>query len=251
MTKAWNKILLQASVCLCIWAGQCAWADPITIAVASNFTAPMTALLAEFNQTSAKTVQAVYGSSGKFYAQITNGAPFQAFFSADQYKPERLEALGYTVLTSRFTYAIGGLALWSAKPQYIDGNPSRLLQGGFKKLALANPKLAPYGAAALEVISGLQLTQQTQSKWVLGENIAQTYQFVATGNAELGFVALSQVYRNGVVQNGSVWIVPRELYPPIKQDAVLLKNDPVLISLMAYIQSPAALRIIESYGYTR
>ena len=227
-------------------------AEQINIAVASNFMAAMKDIAAEFEKSSGHQVKLSFGSSGKFYAQIKHGAPFQAFFSADQVKPKALAKEGLAIPESRFTYAIGALALWSAKPGWVDDNAGRLKSGDFNKLALANPKLAPYGSAAVAVLNNLKLKEATQAKWVQGENIAQTYQFVSTGNAGMGFVALSQIIAKGHLEKGSTWIVPAELYDPIRQDAVLLqrgKNSAATQALLRFVRSEKARGIIESYGY--
>lgn len=229
-----------------------AQAEEIRIAVASNFTAPMKDIVKEFEKSSGHRVKISFGSSGKFFAQIQHGAPFQAFFSADQAKPKALEKVGLVIPESRFTYAIGALALWSSKPGFVDDNASRLKSGNFNKLALANPKLAPYGAAAVEVLDSLKLKKATVKKWVRGENIAQTYQFVSTGNTDMGFVALSQVMAKDKINEGSAWIIPAELYNPIRQDAVLLqrgKNSQATQALLRFVRSEKAKGIIESYGY--
>lgn len=228
-------------------------AEEIHAAVAANFTAAMKEIVAQFEKSSEHRVALSFGSSGKIFAQIQNGAPFQVFLSADQAKPQALEVAGLAVSGSRFTYAVGALALWSSKPDVVDEDYTRLKNGDFNKLALANPKLAPYGAAAVEVLDALKLKQATEPKWVMGENIAQTYQFVATGNADLGFVALSQIMDKGHVKEGSSWIVPDELYSPIRQDAVLLrvaKDSAGAKALLAYLRGDEARQIIASYGYT-
>lgn len=232
-------------------------AEKITVAVASNFTAAMNDLVAEFEKKSGHHVNLAFGSSGKFYALISNGAPFQAFFSADQEKPMALEQNNFAVPGSRFTYAVGTLALWSSKTSVVDANVTVLKQGNFNKLAIANPRLAPYGVAAVEVLQRLQLKDATKSKWVLGENIAQAYQFVATGNADIGFVALSQIIDsqnidNGAIKAGSAWIVPSTMHNPIRQDAVLLRrgeNSPAARELLQFIRGDSAKKIIQSYGY--
>lgn len=238
-----------------------AHAEKITLAVASNFTGAMKEIAAAFEQQSGHQVDLVFGSSGKFAAQISNGAPFQAFFSADQAKPVALENNGLAVPGSRFTYAMGTLALWSADPGLIDGHsgvPQRLpVERSFNKLAMANPKLAPYGAAALAVLRALQLEAATRGQWVQGENIAQTYQFVASGNADIGFVALSQILAkgdetDGEVKEGSAWIVPETLHPPIRQDAVLLRrgeDSPATREFLMFVRSEKAAGIIQSHGY--
>lgn len=227
-------------------------AEELTVAVASNFTAAMKEIAAEFEKASGHRVKLAFGSSGKFYAQIKNGAPFQVFFSADTAKPTALERDGLAVPGSRFTYAEGSLALWSADPALVDDRTSVLKRGQFRKLALANPKLAPYGQAAVEVLRNLDLEETTRAKWVQGENIAQTYQFVATGNADLGFVALSQVVRGGRVKEGSAWIVPGDLYSAIRQDAVLLQRGAEsdgAAEFLQFVRGEKARAIIESYGY--
>jgi len=229
-----------------------AQAEEITIAVASNFTATMKDIVDAFQQTTTHRVNIAFGSSGKFYAQIKQGAPFDAFFSADQAKPQLLESEQLGVAGSRFTYAVGALALWSAKPTLLDNQAAPLKNGAFNKLALANPQLAPYGIAAIEVLERLALRTATQPQWVQGENIAQTYQFVSTGNADIGFVALSQIMRQGHIQQGSAWIVPTAFYNPIKQDVILLqraKHSEAAQALLHFIRSKQARDIIESYGY--
>ncbi len=229
-------------------------AEQTRIAVASNFSSAMKELIAEFEQNSTHEVKASYASSGKFYAQIYHGAPYDIFFSADQTKPLALEKEGLIISTSRFTYALGGLALWSSNIDFNGQHLARLKANQFNKLSLANPKLAPYGLAAIEVLDKLALRQQTKNKWVQGENIAQTYQFVATGNADLGFIALSQVFNTSANKHSlHYWQVPKELYNPIKQDLVLLKRGADNIAAKAFIQfikSAKARGIIQSYGYS-
>ncbi|HEY8569364.1 molybdate ABC transporter substrate-binding protein [Microbulbifer sp.] len=227
-------------------------ADELTLAVASNFTAPMQEIASRFEQHSGHTVKLAFGSSGKFFAQISHGAPYQALFSADQTKPAQLVTLGLADATSRFTYAEGKLALWSSKPGFVDAEGEVLKRGDFNKLAIANPKLAPYGAAAVELLQQLQLETQTRARWVQGENISQTYQFVASGNADLGLVALSQIFKDGKVAEGSAWIVPAQLYSPIRQDAVVLKHGehvPAMQEFWAFMHSAEVSAIIRTYGY--
>ncbi len=234
-----------------IWPG-CLRAETIHIAVASNFVEPAKALAAQFRTTSGHEVTISAGSSGKFFAQIRHGAPYQAFFSADQHKPQALEKAGLTVPGSRFTYAVGVLALWSPKPGFIENNPARLSAGQFNKLALANPRHAPYGMAAMEVLQQLQLVRSTQTRLIQGENIAQAFQFVRSGNADLGFVALSQIMRKGRLVPGSAWIVPDGLHGPIRQDAVLLKRgagSAATRAFLDFVRSDPALQTIGAYGY--
>ena len=249
--------LVARTACLLVLNLLCltstARAEEINVAVASNFTATMKAIVAEFEKSSGHHVNLSLGASGKFYAQIKNGAPFHAFFSADQAKPEALEQDGLTVPESRFTYAIGALALWSIKAGFVDDNATKLKSGNFNKLALANPRLAPYGVAAIEVLDHLQLREETGPKWVLGENIAQTYQFVHTGNADMGFVALSQIIEQGLIKKGSGWIIPDSFYTPVRQDAVLLqhgKDSHAAHALLDFVRSSnTARKIIEDHGY--
>jgi molybdate transport system substrate-binding protein len=229
-----------------------ALAAEVQVAVASNFTKPMRAIAADFEKATGHQAQLAFGGTGKFYAQIKNGAPFEVLLAADDETPARLEKEGYAVSGSRFTYAIGQLALWSARPGYVDAKSAVLKQGAFEHLAIANPKLAPYGAAALETLTRLGLLAALQPKFVQGENIAQTFQFVSTGNAELGFVALSQIYEGGKLKRGSAWIVPAELHAPIRQDAVVLargKANPAARALLNYLKTARARAIIKAYGY--
>ena len=228
-------------------------AETTLVAVAANFTKPMTEIVEAFEKASGHSAKLSFGSSGKFVAQFENGAPFEVFLSADASHPLKLEQSGLAVSGTRFTYAIGKLVLWSATPGYVDEQGQILSKGGFKHLALADPKLAPYGAAAIEVLKNQGLLENLQALFVQGENIAQTHQFISTGNAELGFVALSQVIENSKIGSGSGWIVPQAHYSPILQDAVLLKTgaeNPAALALLDFLKSPAALAIIEKYGYT-
>lgn len=228
------------------------YADDILIAVAANFAAPMQDIARQFESQTGHTVKLSFGSSGKFYAQITHGAPFDMFFSADRAKPEALERDRKTVPDSRFTYAIGQLVLWSRDDDLIKASAEVLRNGQFNKLALANPRLAPYGLAAQQTLEHLGLRSITEAKWVQGENIAQTYQFVSTGNAELGFVAGSQVLKLEKLISGSAWLVPSNLHAPILQDAVVLKiaeNRPVVHEFVAYLKSPEGAATIRRYGY--
>jgi len=229
-----------------------ALADEVQVAVAANFTAPMKVITAAFEQETGHKVSAAYGSTGKFYAQITNGAPFEVLLSGDDTTPTKLVKEGAAVAGTQFTYAIGTLVLWSAKPGFVDDQGQVLATGNFKKLAIANPKVAPYGAAAREVLTGLGLLAKVEPKFVTGENIAQTFQFVSTGNAELGFVALSQVMKDGKIAHGSAWVVPGKLHQPIRQDAVILnkgKCNPGVIALMEYLKGDMARAVIKSFGY--
>lgn len=229
-----------------------AWADEVQVAVAANFTAPIQAIAKDFEKDTGHKLVASFGATGQFYAQIKNGAPFEVFLSADDTTPEKLENEGETVKGSRFTYAIGTLALWSPKAGYVDDKGEVLKKNDYKHLSIANPKAAPYGLAATQVLAKLNLTEATKGKLVEGQNITQAFQFVSTGNAELGFVALSQIYKDGKVSNGSAWIVPANLHDPIKQDAVILnkgKDNAAAQALVDYLKGPKAAEVIKSYGY--
>ncbi len=227
-------------------------ADEVQVAVAANFTAPMQKIAAEFEKDTGHKALLAFGATGKLYAQIKNGAPFQVFLAADDKTPAKLEAEGDTVPGSRFTYAIGTLVLWSAKPGFVDDQGEVLKKGAFKHLAIANPKTAPYGAAAVATLTQLGLLDAIQPKLVTGENISQAYQFVVTENAELGFIALSQVMADGQMTGGSAWVVPSNLHDPIRQDAAILakgRNQPAARALVEYLKEDKAAAIIKSYGY--
>ena len=229
-----------------------AQAEVVQIAVAANFTAPARALAEIFARTTGHEAKLSFGATGAFYTQIKNGAPFDILLAADDERPIRLEKEGDTVPGSRFTYAIGQLVLWSAKPGFVDGEGAVLKGGNFNKIAIANPKLAPYGAAAVETVDKLGLAAALTPKLVTGESIGQTYNFIATGNAELGFVALAQVLDGGKLKSGSMWVVPAKYHAPIIQDAVILKRaaaNPAAKAWMALMRSPNTQDFIRSYGY--
>ena len=230
-----------------------AHADETQIAVASNFAGPAQKIAAEFEKQTGHKAILVTGATGKFYAQIVNGAPFDILLAADDETPAKLEKAGYSVSNQRFTYAIGKLVLWSTKSAIVDADTDVLKRGGFDHLSIANPKVAPYGVAAVETMKALGVYETLQSKLVMGENIAQTHQFVATGNAPLGFVALSQVLKDGKIE-GSYWIVPEKLYSPIRQDAALLnkgKDNRAAAAFLDFIKTnETAKAIILSYGYS-
>lgn len=224
----------------------------VTVAVAANFAAPMQKIAPLFEKDTGHKAVMSLGSTGGFYAQIKNGGPFHVLLSADDETPLKLEKENLAVSGTRFAYATGKLVLWSKQAGFVDDKGDVLRSGQFKRLAIANPKLAPYGAAALETLHKLELVQGLQTKFVQGENIAQAFQFVNTENAQLGFVALSQVYANGKLSSGSAWIVPSHLHKPIRQDAVLLmagKNNIAATALLAYLRTDKAKAIIRSHGY--
>ena len=239
---------LAAALLLCSPAR----ADEVSVAVAANFAGPMAKIAEGFSAATGHTVKSSTGATGKFYSQIINGAPFEVLLAADDETPKKLIAEGHAVAGSNFSYAIGVLVLWSTQPGLVDDQGAVLSSGKFNKLAIANPKLAPYGAAAVQVLTAKGLQQTLAPKLVNAESIAQTYQFVSTGNAELGFVALSQVAVPGKPVVGSLWRVPAGLHAPIQQDAVLLKpgeKSAAAAALLAYLKSPAAKAVIQSYGY--
>jgi len=244
-----SRLFVALSAGLLACAAQAA---EVQIAVAANFTAPIKEIAADFEKDTGHKVIASFGPTGGFYTQIHNGAPFEVFLSADDSTPEKLEKEGATVPGSRFTYAIGKLVLWSAKPGYVDDKGEVLKKNAFQHLAIANPKTAPYGLAATQVLAKLGLSEAVKPKLVEGANIAQAHQFVATGNAELGFVALSQVSKDGKLTEGSGWTVPASLHDPIRQDAVILakgKDNPAAKALVDYLKGPKATKVIKAYGY--
>ncbi len=227
-------------------------ADEVTVAVAANFAGPLARIAEGFAAATGHTLKISSGATGRFYTQIVAGAPFEVLIAADDETPRRLIAEGHAVAGSNFTYAIGKLVLWSAQPGYVDDQGAVLAAGKFAHLAIANPKIAPYGAAGVEVIKARGLADAIGPKLVTAESIAQAQQFVATGNAELGFVALSQVVVPGKPVVGSYWLVPAALYGEIRQDAVLLKvgdRKPGAAALLAYLKSAPARSVIQSYGY--
>ncbi|PKO84999.1 MAG: molybdate ABC transporter substrate-binding protein [Betaproteobacteria bacterium HGW-Betaproteobacteria-11] len=227
-------------------------ADAVQVAVAANFSAPARLLAADFEKDTGHKAVLIFGSTGQFYAQIKNGAPFDVFLAADETTPARLEQEGNAAAGSRFTYATGRLVLWSAKPGYVDDKGEVLKKGQFRHVSIANPKLAPYGAAAIETLNSLKLLDAVQPRFVQAENIAQAYQFIATGNAELGFVALAQVMKDSKLAAGSAWIVPANRHQPIRQDAALLARGvgkPAATAWLGYLKGTKAQAIIKSFGY--
>ena len=232
--------------------GGAAHAADVQVAVAANFAGPMEKLAEQFQRDTGHKAIVATGATGKFYAQIRNGAPFEVLLSADDDTPARLEKEGHAVTGSRFTYATGRLVLWSARAGMVDDGGTVLKTGSYKHLSIANPKTAPYGAAAVSTLQKLGLFESVQARLVQGENIAQAWQFVSTGNAELGFVAQSQVWRDGTFTSGSGWIVPSTMHDPIRQDAALLtkgKDNAAARALLDYLRSDKAKTLIRAYGY--
>lgn len=239
---------LTLPACICVSTQ----ADVAQVAVAANFAEPIKAVAAELQNTTGHTLAVTLGGTGKLYAQIRNGAPFDVLLAADSDTPARLERDGLAQPGSRFTYATGRLVLWSPDAQRVDAQGVVLQQGRFKRLAYANPKTAPYGAAATEVMDKLGLSAVLAPKLVQGESIGQAYSFAATGNADIGFVALSQVLEGGRLKSGSMWLIPQGLYSPIRQDAVLLRHgagNAAALALMQLLKSPNIKDLIRSYGY--
>jgi molybdate transport system substrate-binding protein len=230
-----------------------ACADVAQVAVAANFAEPIKALAIVLEKKTGHQIKVTLGATGKFYAQIKNGAPFDVLLAANTETPAALELDGFAQPGTRFTYATGRLVLWSADATLVDDKGEILRKGNFRKLAYAAPKVAPYGAAAVQVMDKLGLQALLTPKLVQGESIGQTFSFVYTGNAEVGFVALSQVLEDGQLKSGSMWEIPQQLYQPIAQDAVLLKrgaHNPAAQALMSLLKTQASKDLIRSYGYT-
>ncbi len=245
MTRVLSVLLLV------IGCADPARADDVTAAVAANFLPAFRVIENEFERATGHRLTTLSGSSGKFYSQIKHGAPFDVFFSADRERPQRLEQDGVAVRGSRFTYAVGRLILWSPDPELVTGELT-LWTAPFNHLAMAHPQLAPYGAAARQVMVNLGVWERVQPRIVLGESLGQTMGFMISGNAELGFVALSQVVDPAFAKPGSRWEIPTTLYDPIEQDVVLLTNgrdNPAARALLQFVRSPEARRIIERFGY--
>ena len=239
---------LLLAVALLSLAGNAAAAE-IRVAVASNFAAAMRDLAATFEQTSGHRVILATGSTGKHYAQIRNGAPFDLFFAADSERPELLQREGIAAPDSRFTYALGQLVLWSPQAGLVDDAGQVLAGTDFRHIAIANPRLAPYGRAAEQVLRKLGHWDRLRARMVQGENVAQAFQFVFSGNAELGFVALSQIRQPGRPAAGSAWLLAQSLYDPIEQQAVVLKDQPVARAFVSFTRSPRGREIIREHGY--
>lgn len=247
--------LLLSSLSALLWVAfthTAAHAAEAQVAVAANFAEPIKAIAAVLEKTTGHTLKISTGASGAFYTQIKNGAPFDVFLSADNERPEMLEKDGLAQPGTRFTYATGKLVLWSVKTGRVDGQGAVLKAADLGKVAFANPKTAPYGAAALQVLDKLALKDALAPKLVQGESIGQTFNFVKTGNADVGFVAMSQVLEGGQLKEGSMWVIPQTQYDAIRQDAVLLKKgagNEAAKALLQLLQSPNIKDLIRSYGY--
>ena len=249
-----NSFSRTAIVLLLLLLRQTSWAATTLVTVASDFTKPMTEIAAAFEKTTGHTAKLSFGSSGKAFAQIQSGAPFEVYLSASEKYPLELEKTGFAVVDSHFVYAIGKLVLWSAAPGYVDDQGKILKTGNFKHIALADPSHAPYGVVAEEVMKNLGVLDKLRPLFVQGENISQTFQFVSTGNADLGFVGLAQVIdvNSGRIGSGSGWIIPNNLHGPFNQTAVLLKTgaeNPAALALVDFLKSPTAMAIIKKYVF--
>lgn len=246
----WLRLLLAGCSSLAVSAT--ALGGEVRVAVAANFNSPMKVLMPLFERETGHTWLLSSGATSKLYAQIKSGAPFDVFLSADVETPARLESENAALRGTRFTYARGRLVLWSAQADFVDAQGAVLLGGKFKHLGLAAPKLAPYGAAAVQTLTQLGQMDRLQGRFVQGESIAQAYSFVASGNAELGFVALSQVYESGKIKGGSGWIVPAHLHTPLRQDAVQLergRGNAAALAFLDFLKSEKARTVIRSFGY--
>lgn len=241
-------VKILAAGALALGAAFPAHAAQINVAVAANFTAASQEIAEAFKAKTGHEAILSFGSTGQLYTQITQEAPFEVFLAADDARPTKAVEEGFAVPQSQFTYAIGKIVLWSKDPDLVQG-ATTLKNGDFTKIAIANPKTAPYGAAAVQAMEALGVYDQLEPKIVQGNNIAQTFQFVETGNAELGFVALSQLAGAG---EGSRWVVPEELHEPIRQDAVLLEkgaDSEAAKGFLAFLRGPEAAAIIGRFGY--
>ena len=247
-----NTPSLQFLICLALATPLQLMAAEVNVAVASNFTQPMKRIAQDFERETGHKATLSFGGTGQFYAQIRNGAPFAILLSADDETPQKLEQEGLAVRGSRFTYAIGKLVLWSKRPGFVDARGDILGKGAFNKIAIANPKVAPYGAAAFETLDKLGLRDSIMPKIVEGSSIMKTLHYVSSQNAQLGFVAMSQVFENGQLKEGSAWVVPSAMHTPIRQEAVLLsagKDNAAATALLKYLQGERAKAVIQSFGY--
>lgn len=234
------------------WSVALAHAAQVSVAVAANMLPPMQLIAAAFQRDTGHQAVLVSGSTGKFHAQVRNGAPFHLLLAADTETPARLAAEGFAVGSTRFTYAIGRLVLWSAQAGVVDAGGEVLRSDTRSRLAIADPRVAPYGAAAMDALRALKLEDRWRPRLVQGESIGQAFQFVASGNARLGLVALSQVTKEGRLASGSGWVVPSSLHTPIRQDAVVLsagRDHPAAHALLDYLRTDRARAVLRAHGY--
>lgn len=244
---------LASAALLALASSHAANAQSVAVAVAANFTAPMQKIAALFEAETGYKAALAFGSTGRFYAQIKNGAPFDVLIAADERTPAKLVEDGLAQGSTRITYAVGKLVLHSRNPSVVDDKGDVLKQSSLGKISIADPKISPYGLAAQQALHALGVYTQLAPRLVVGESIGQAYQFVATENAVMGFVAMSQVSPPGQTRPGSSWVVPQTLYDPIRQDAVVLargKDNPAALALLKFLQSQAAHDVIRSYGYS-
>lgn len=248
-----RSLIAGTAAVLFIAGASAAKADKALVAVAANFAEAIEALAPEFEAATGHRIEATTGSTGKFYAQIKQGAPFHVLLSADAMTPTRLAEENAADGSSQFTYAIGKLALWSVDGARINGDGKQALSAkDVRHVAMANPDLAPYGVAARETMVSLGMWEALEPKVVMGQNVGQVHSMVATGNAELGFVALSAIEEPGKVASGSYWLVPQELFTPIRQDAILLRagiDNKAAAAFLDYLRSAEARSVIASFGY--
>ena len=223
--------------------------DEIRVAAASNSRGVLAELATSFEAESGHELVLIFGSTGKHYAQIINGAPFDVFLAADAERPRKLEESGHIVSGTRFTWAVGRLALWSDDASLLESKEKTLKQGQFRHLAIANPGLAPYGRAARQTLENLGYWDELQLQLVMGENVGQAYQFVKSGNAELGLVAWSQIKQGDKPIKGSWWLVPESLHAPIEQQAVQLRPNSAAEIFLAFLREEKAVEILRAHGY--
>lgn len=246
------NIKISLAIIATLLSSFAAHAAEVKVAVAANFAQPMKEIAAEFEKDTGHKLNLTQGATGKFYAQISNGAPFEVLLSADDETPSRLVKEGKAIAGSQFTYAIGRLALWSPDASFVEQGGDVLKTDKFKFIAIANAKVAPYGRAAVQTMQKLGVLMKIEPRVVQGESISQTFQFVTSGNAQLGFVALSQIWENGKLKTGSAWVVPEAMHEQLKQDVVLLnsgKDSQAAAALVEYLKSDKARKFIERYGY--
>jgi molybdate transport system substrate-binding protein len=251
MTQLHRALAIAAAFAAAFAAGPL-HAAQVRVAVAANMAGPIERIVEEFTRATGHEAVMALGSTGRFYAQMRGGAPFEVLLAADDQTPARLEREGLAVPGTRFTYALGRLVLWSADPGAVDAQGSILKQPPRGRLAIADPRLAPYGTAAMQTLTRLGVLAAWQPHLVQGESIGQTFQFVATGNAPLGFVALSQVMVDGRLAKGSAWIVPQQLHAPLRQEAVLLnagRSNPAATALLQFLKGETARATLRSFGY--
>jgi molybdate transport system substrate-binding protein len=250
--SGWRLFVFWHARCVILLAGLgAAWAQAaeLRVAVAANFMVPMQKIAAAFERESGHKVLLSLGSTGRLYAQIKNGAPFDLLLAADEDTPARLEKEGLAVPGSRIAYATGRLVLWSRDAARVDDRGEVLRRGGSGPLAIADPKLSPYGRAAQQALQQMGVWEHWRGRLVQGESIAQAHQYVASANAPLGLVALAQVMEGGRLMQGSGWVVPASMHMPIRQEAVLLRRGQAGEALMRFLKSGVARSIVRGHGY--